>query len=710
MTSALRCGALIGALALCATSAFALDYPAAPKKPVVDTYHGVQVTDDYQWLEKGDDAAVKAWVAAENKLTRQVLDEVPGRAALRERIAQLMTSTSKSYFGLVERGGTIFAMKFQPPKQQPMLVTLKTVDSTDGEQVVLDPNALSDKGAITIDFFVPSNDGRKVAVSLSANGSEDGTVHVYDVRSGKELGDQVPRAQYPTGGGSLAWNHDGSGFYVTRYPAPGERPEADVHFFQQVWFHKLGTPATEDRYEIGQAFPRIAEIALSSSRDGRSTLALVSNGDGGEHALYLRTDGHGWRQVAAYADEVKAAQFGEDGYVYLLSRQDAPMGKVLRVPLARAAIDKAQLVLPPSDGTIQQFEVADGQLMVGELLGGPSRLRALDLKTRKLQEIALPPVSSVGDIARVGRGQMVARVASYVLPPAWFHVAAGQEPRKSALAVTSAADYADCEVLREFATSKDGTKVPLTIVQRKGTPRDGNNPTILYGYGGYGVSMTPYFSASRRAWLDHGGVLVVANLRGGGEYGEAWHLAGNLTKKQTVFDDFIASAQYLIAQKITSPKRLAAQGGSNGGLLMGAALTQRPELFRAVHSAVGIYDMLRVELDPNGAFNVTEFGSVKDKAQFEALYGYSPLHRVKDGTDYPAVLMTTGDNDGRVNPAHSRKMIARLQAADPSGQPILLRTNSASGHGIGTALSEAIEETTDAYTFLFHELGVPLTH
>jgi prolyl oligopeptidase len=243
---------------------------------------------------------------------------------------------------------------------------------------------------------------------------------------------------------------------------------------------------------------------------------------------------------------------------------------------------------------------------------------------------------------------------------------------------------------------------------RKGPKLDGHNPTILYGYGGYGVSMTPYFSSSRRVWLDHGGIYVVANIRGGGEYGEAWHTAGNLTRKQNVFDDFIASAEYLIAQHYTSTPKLAVMGGSNGGLLMGAVLTQRPDLFRAVSSSVGIYDMLRVELDPNGAFNTTEFGTVKDKAQFEALYAYSPFHHVKDGADYPAVLMMTGDNDGRVNPAHSRKMIARLQAADPHGKPILLRTTAAAGHGIGTALDEVINEQTDNFAFLFHELGVDL--
>jgi prolyl oligopeptidase len=702
----LRLAALLGALAA-TQAAFALDYPEAPKKPVVNSYHGVSVTDDYQWLENAADPQTKGWVAAENKLSRQWLDSVPGRDALHAQVDRLLKSTSNSYFDLVERGGTLFALKFEPPKQQPLLVTLKSADSTEGEHVVIDPNAMSSKGSIAIDFYAPSPDGRKVAVSLSANGSEDGSLHVFDVVSGKEQGDVVPRAAYPTGGGSVAWNADGSGFHYTRYPAPGERPEADMHFYQQVWYHRLGTPATKDHYEAGRDFPRIAETALESTRDGRDVAALVSNGDGGDHSLYLKTGKGDWQRVAGYDAEVKAVEFGDDGWLYLLSRKNAPKGQVLRVSLAHPDVAKAEVVLPESEGTIQSYQVAGGKLYASELLGGPSRLRTVDLKTHKIEEIALPPVSAVNGLVR-DRGQVLADITSYVTPPAWYHVEPGKAPRQTALVVTSAANYADTEVVREFATSKDGTKVPLNIIMRKGTKLDGNNPTILYGYGGYGVSMTPYFSSSRRVWLDHGGIYVVANIRGGGEYGEAWHTAGNLTHKQNVFDDFIASAEYLIAHHYTSTPHLAIMGGSNGGLLMGAVLTQRPDLFRAVSSSVGIYDMLRVELDPNGAFNTTEFGSVKDKAQFDALYAYSPYHHVKDGTDYPAVLMMTGDNDGRVNPAHSRKMIARLQAADPHGKPILLRTTAAAGHGIGTALDEVIEEQTDNYAFLLHELGVDL--
>ena len=298
-------------------------------------------------------------------------------------------------------------------------------------------------------------------------------------------------------------------------------------------------------------------------------------------------------------------------------------------------------------------------------------------------------------------------IMSYTEPPAWFEVGADQtKPKKTALVSTSPVSFSDIEVTREFATSKDGTKVPLNIMHRKGMKLDGNNPTLLYGYGGYGISMSPTFDFTRRLWFDRGGVYVVANIRGGGEFGEEWHKAGNLTKKQNVFDDFAAAAQYLIEKKYTNSNKLALLGGSNGGLLMGAMITQHPDLMRAVVSAVGIYDMLRVELAPNGAFNVTEFGTVKNADQFKALYAYSPYDHVVDGTKYPAILMLTGANDGRVAPYHSRKMTARLQAADKSDYPVLLRTSTSAGHGIGTALSERIKQQADIFSFLFAQLDM----
>jgi prolyl oligopeptidase len=688
-------------------------YPVAAPRPVTHEYHGVQVTDNFEWLEDGADPAVKAWVAAENAFSRQYLEAIPARPAVHERLAALMTSTSNAYTKLVERGGVVFALKNAPPKQQPLLVALKSVDDPASERVVFDPNGAAGGGALAIDFFVPSPDGRRVAISVSEGGSENGTLRVLDVATGVELPDHIPRVNYPTGGGSVAWSAGGQGLYYTQYPVPGSRPAADEHFYQQVFYHALGTPLESDRLEVGSDFPRIAETELKSSRDGRIVVAIVANGDGGDFSLYLKTPdakGQGaWRRIAADADGIKAVEIGDDHALYLLSHANAPRGKILRLPLPTpaAAVDwkRVPVIVPQSDGTIEDFVPAGATLYLSELLGGPSRLRAVDIGSRRAVTIALPPVTSVKELVKAGKRDVVAQLASYLAPPAWSHVAPGRKGvKRTALVETSEANFNDCEIVREFATSKDGTQIPLNVIRRKGTRLDGRNPTILYGYGGYGVSQKPDFRPERRAWLDRGGVFVIANLRGGDEYGEAWHLAGNLTKKQNVFDDFIASAEYLISHGYTNPQSLGILGGSNGGLLMGAAMTQRPELFRAVGSAVGIYDMLRVELDPNGAFNTTEFGSVKDEAQFKALYAYSPLHHVRDGVDYPAVLMQTGDNDGRVNPAHSRKMIARLQQADPNGRPILLRTSASSGHGVDTALSERIDQRTDLYAFFINEL------
>jgi prolyl oligopeptidase len=682
--------------------------PPTAKKPVTDVYHGVKVTDDYRWLENWDDPAVRKWSAAQNRHARAWLDALPNRAAIAKRVKELDTDTSPDYFGLRWRGGKLFAMKFQPPKEQPLLITLRSADEPDSARVILDPTRLNPKGTTTIDFYVPSRDGRLVAVSLSEGGSEEGSVHVYDTNSGKERGDVIPRVHGGTAGGSLAWNADGSGFYYTRYPRGTERPKEDLNFYQQVYFHKLGTPTETDTYVIGKDFPRIAEIVLETSEDGRYLLATVANGDGGEFAHYLLGPSDHWTQLTRFTDKITAAVFGHDEALYVLSRQDAPRGKILRLPLAQPKLAEATTVVPESDAAIMSYLPTANRLYVADLVGGPSQIRVFDRDGKPQKPVPVKPVSSVGQLVRLGDDDNILfRNETFIDPPAWYLFdAARDQVRQTKLVRTSPADFSGIEVVRVFAVSKDGTKVPLNILRRKGTKLDGSNPTLLYGYGGYNISVVPHFRASRSVWLEQGGVYALANLRGGGEYGEAWHLAGNLTRKQNVFDDFIACARYLIDAKYTNPDQFAIEGGSNGGLLMGAALTQHPELFRAVVSHVGIYDMLRVELHPNGAFNVTEFGSVKDPEQFKALFAYSPYHHVKDGTAYPAVLLLTGENDARVDPHNSRKMAARLQAATASKRPVLLRTTSSAGHGVDSSLSERIAEETDVFAFLFDQLGV----
>src|SRR6266446_4965469 len=697
---------VITALTLLNLSATAAS-PETPKKPVSTKYQDVTVEDPYQWLEQDNDPQVKAWSGAQNQRTRQYLDRLPDRAAIEKQLTEWYAKTAPSYSSLVSRPGILFAMKFQPPKQQQLLVRLTSADDLKSEKVVLDPNVLDAKGTTAIDWFVPSLDGKYVAVSLSKGGSEDGALHFYETATGKALPDTIVHVQYPTAGGSAAWNADGTGIFYTRFPRKGERPDADLNFYQQIYFHKLGTPDTEDKYSIGKDFPRIAEITLAASRDGKCILATVANGDGGDFAHYLLGPDGTWKQITQFSDQIKNARLGRDDALYLISRAGAPRGKILRLPLDAPELKNAAEIVPAGDAVIERIVPSRDALYVGDLLGGPSQIRRFDLNGKNSTIIPIPQISAVQEMLALEDGSLLFRDVSYTEPAAWFRCLNGKtEPAKSALRSTSPVSFADIEVRREFATSRDGAKIPLNILFRKGMKPDGSNPTLLYGYGGYGISMSPNFDFTRRLWFDRGGGYIVANIRGGGEFGEDWHKAGNLTKKQNVFDDFAAAADYLIKENYTRPEKLAIQGGSNGGLLMGAIITQHPDLMRAVVSSVGVYDMLRVELAPNGAFNVTEFGTVKDPDQFKALYAYSPYHHVVNGAKYPSILMMTGANDGRVAPYHSRKMVARLDEANKSQNPILLRTSSSAGHGIGTALNERIKQLADTYAFLFAQLGM----
>ena len=692
-----------------------LAYPASKRQPVQDTFHGTTVTEDYRWLETSNSAEAVAWIAAQNTLTHQVIDALPTRQAIKRELLGMLGSGRASRFGFDMTGTKLFALKRQPPKNQNLLVVMDASARLATERVVLDPNLLDPSGKTTIDWFKPSPDGSIVAVSLSQNGSEDGTLHLYRTDSGKALADVVPRVQFATGGGSVAWARDGKGFYYTRYPQGNERPAADANFYQQVYFHRLGDRAADDMYVIGKEFPRIAEIALTASEDGRHVLADVSNGDGGEHGFFLRSDDGPWRRIADYTDGFRRAEFGRDGRLYALALKGSPRGRIVAMTLddARSELPAAPTIVPESPAVIEAFLPTTHRLYVEALLGGPSELRVHALDGRRLGTADAQALTSITLGARLAGDRILFGSQSYVRAFAWYAydgARTGARPVKTPLsdapAFAVAGGVPGAVAVREFATSKDGTRVPVDIVRMKGTPRDGAQPALLTGYGGYGVSMRPYFSRDMVAWLHHGGTFAQVVLRGGGEFGEDWHLSGNLTRKQNVFDDFIAAAERLVSLKYTRPERLAIEGGSNGGLLMGAVLTQRPELFRAVVSEVGIYDMMRVELTPNGAFNVTEFGSVAKPDEFKALLAYSPMHKVKDGTAYPAVLMTTGEHDGRVEPWMSYKMIARLQAANPTGQPVLLRVASDAGHGIGTSLASAVDEEADKLAFLFWQLGM----
>lgn len=703
--------ALALASTVAAQAAPAPQPPRAPRRPVTETHHGVEISDPYRWLEDSRSPEVKAWTDAQGAAAQAYLEGLPNAKEIREQVKAIVLARSPSWFSLVERKGALFAMKSDPARQQPVLVWMPSAGDASRERILLDPSVLDPTGRTNVDWFVPSPDGKKIAVSLSQGGTESGDVQVFDVATMKPLGERIPRVHGGTAGGSLAWNRDGSGFWYTRYPREGERPEADLAFFQQVWFHELGKPGAADRKELGDELPRIAEVTLQARRDGKWVLAEVKNGDGGEVELWLRPGGKGsWSRISRFADRAVDGEFGEGDELFLLSRKDAPRGRILRLPLPPRGADPlagARVVVPEGPEAIVGMEVGRDRIYVATIDGGPSRLRMYGLSGKPAGEVPVLPVSTVGQVVpTAGRGILFQNV-SWVDPLAWyaFDPAKGKVA-KTRLATTSPVDLSGSEVVRGWATSKDGTRVPVDVLRMKGTKLDGDRPTVLYGYGGYGVNESPYYSPILALWILNGGVYANAVLRGGGEFGEDWHLAGNLTRKQNVFDDFFAVAEWLVQERYTRPERLAILGGSNGGLLVNAALTQHPRAFRAAASLVGISDMIRVETTTNGAFNVTEFGSVKDPAQFRALHAYSPYHHVVDGTRYPAVLLTAGEGDPRVDSWHAKKMAARLQEATTSGLPVVLRI-SGWGHGIGSSRDERIAQSADLWTFFFAELGVP---
>jgi prolyl oligopeptidase len=704
---------LLGSGIACTPDGSSNGPPVARIENVQDILHGVQVNDPYRWLEDWEDPEVRQWSNAQNTYARSFLDRLPFREDLAERIDQILAATSNSYYALSSSGKLLLAMKRQPPLNQPLLVRLLSLDDLASEQVVLDPNQLDTAGSISIDWYVPSPDGRLVAISLSSGGSESGDVHLFAVDTGQKVDEVIFRVNGGTAGGDLAWLPDSSGFYYTRYPREGERPSEDLSFYQQLWFHKLGASAETDTYVFGKDFPRTAEVRVQVNDQG-DLLLTMQLGDSGRFEHYLRRSDEDWVRLARYEDQIVTAVFGFSNDLFLVSRKDAPRGVIQRLDLQKGSIDSVKTIVPEdSDTIISDFYhkptmvVTPNCLFVTYQLGGPSEIRVFDHEGKPKDSPTTPPVSSIYELERLDGDQVLYRVASYVDPPAWLQFDPHQgSSTETSLVDHSPVDFSDYEVLRSMVASKDGTPIPVNLIQRKGTILDSSHPVLLTGYGGFGISRSPAFVPLRKVWLEQGGIFAQANIRGGGEFGEEWHRAGMLTEKQNCFDDFAAVMSWLIEKQYTSRDRLAIMGGSNGGLLMGAILTQHPGLPRAVVARVGMYDMLRNELTPNGTFNIPEYGTVEDPEQFQALLAYSPYHNVKRGTSYPAILFMTGANDPRVDPMHSRKMTALLQAAGGGNTPILLRTSGGTGHGLDTPLRERIEEAVDWYGFLFDQLGV----
>jgi len=704
---------LVALSSVAATRAKLPPKPKAVKKTVTNTYWGVTVPDDYQYMENGKDPGVGKWVRGQDRYTRAWMNGHPERKAILDRVVALTHSDSPDYYGANYTNGTYFFLKELPPRQQPYLVSLTSVMDVKSERTVVDPNEIDPTGATTIDFYAPSLDGRYVAVSLSKNGTEDGTLHLYIAASGKPMPDVIPGVNGGTAGGSVAWTQDGSGIYYTRYPRAGERAPEDLAFYQQIYFHRLGTPISQDTYVLGKEFPKIAEIELSSSPDGLFILADVSNGDGGEHGYWLRNTSGAWIQLTRFEDRVIEAKFGMDDALYLLSREDAPKKKILRLPLRYPEMHHAAVIVPEGENAIEAYTPTESRLYVTEMVGGPTQMRVYDLRGKEQGLVTMPEISLLGGAVRTTGDEVLVRSQSYTRPPAYYRYGPGRVAmQETGLKQVSPADFSDCEVRREFAETPEGVKIPLNIIMRKGTRLDGQAPTILYGYGSYGLSEQPYFQPEIKLWVEQGGIYVDASVRGGGEYGEAWHQAARLGTKKVSMDDFAACARYLVEKGYTSKSKLAIEGGSAGGLLVYGTLVHYPDFMQAAVAHVGYGDVLRTELEPNGAFNVTEFGTVKDSVQFRGMAAYSPYHHIVDGKTYPSVLALTGANDPRVASWETYKMVARLQATG-SKNPTLMRVSFDSGHGMGTALSEKDQQTADVMMFLFDQLGVkyrPVRH
>jgi len=687
----------------------AFDYPESRRDDTTNTYHDVSVADPYQWLEDWSSSEVKNWSVRQNEVARGFLDGLPNRDEIARRVDSVMSADTVSYYSGQRIGDKAWFMKYAPPKQQPFLVEVDADGNKASERIVFDPATADKSGSTSVEWFHVSPNGKLVAIALTVAGAEIADLHIFDLATGKQVDEVVPRVNGPTAGGDLGWDADSAGFYYTRYPRDGEKSAEDQNFYQQLWHRKLGTPLSTDNYEIGELFDRIAEIRVKIHEASGKALVTMQYGDSGRFQLYLRETNRSWFQLSDYEDKLVQAEFIDESTLLVLSRNMAPRGKFMRMDISQLPRTRLSLAIAePEDAFASNFYgdptfiVHANRIYAKTLSGGPEQLRVFDLQGQP-QAAPKMEVSGVGQIIPWDDGVML-RQSSYLSPNSWLLVD-GTHTSRHPLSSTSAVDFSDYKVVREFARSLDGTRVPVNIIMAKNSKRDGNNPMLLTGYGGYGISMSPRFRPTLKVWLEQGGMFAQANLRGGGEYGEEWHQQGMLDRKQNVFDDFHAAMRMLIDAKYTSANKLVIEGGSNGGLLMGAMIVQHPQDFRATVSHVGVYDSVRSELSPNGAFNIPEYGTVADPVLFKALYAYSPYHNVKEAA-YPSILFMTGENDGRVDPMHSRKMTAALQHANTSKNPIFLRTSGNTGHGAGTPLRETISQQVDRLAFMFNSLGM----
>ena len=690
-------------------TSFPLAPPRAAQKPVIDMYHGVKVLDNYRWLEDGQSPETQKWVTQEMAYTRGILNRLPGREAIHNRLTELLSIGSVT--PPVMAGRHYFYTRREGLQNQPVLYVRDGLDGAD--RVLVDANKLSADGTIALDWFQPSETGKYIAYGTSPSGSEMSTLHILETKTGTVLADTIER----TRAASIAWKLDNSGFYYTRSPKPGEVPAGQEMYNRHVYYHELTNdpediPEDSDQPIFGEGRDPEDWPNISLSNDGRWLLINVSQGwTKSELFLWKTNAGTPPTRITTGKNFLYSGEI-YNGKLYITTNEDAPRYRVFVTDVGNYEREAWKELIPQSDAVLQGVAVYGGKLFAQYEQNASTQLKLFDLDGKMVKDLALPAIGSVYQTGgRWDRDEIFYGFQSFTFAPSIYRYDLKEASTSLWSKVEAPSiDPAAYEVNQEWFKSKDGTRVPMFVVNKKGVQKNGKNPTLLTGYGGFNVSLTPSFSRTAYLWMEHGGIFAVANLRGGADFGEDWHRAGMLDKKQNVFDDMIAAAEYLMAEKYTDKNHLAIQGGSNGGLLMGAMITQRPDLFRAVVCQVPLLDMIHYQDFQIAKLWVPEYGTSENAEQFKWLYAYSPYHHVKPGVEYPATLFMTADTDTRVDPMHAKKMTAEMQAEAKNGtshtRPILLRIESKAGHGAGKPVTKQIEEFTDVYSFLFWQLGV----
>jgi prolyl oligopeptidase len=675
-------------------------YPDSPRVSQVDDYHGVKVTDPYRWLEDLDSSQTRAWVEAQNQVTSAFLAAIPEREPLRERLRELWDY--RRYGVPVRHGGRYFFTRNHGLQDQDVLYR---VDTPDGEpRLLLDPNTLSPDGTVALTGWSVSEDGRLLAYGLSSGGSDWQEWRVREVETGRELPDHLKWVKFS----AAAWTHDDLGFFYSRYDEPREgRPLEEANFYQKLYYHRLGAPQSADELIYQRPDSKEMGFIASVSEDGRYLLIHAWRGTETENAFFyqdLRQPGSPVVELLGGFDAAYTFIANDGPRFWFHTDLGAPRGRLIEIDLRDPARERWRELVPEGEETLQGATCLNETLVVHYLKDAHSQVRQYGMDGGFLREVELPGLGTVeGFTGRCKDRETFYGFNGYTTPDTIYRydLETGEATvfRRPEIRGFDAGRY---ETRQVFFPSKDGTRIPMFITARKGLKLDGSNPTYLYGYGGFNVSLTPTFSPAHVAWMERGGVYAVANLRGGGEYGEEWHLAGSKLKKQNVFDDFIAASEWLIANGYTSPRRLAIAGYSNGGLLTAACMVQRPDLYGAVLVGVGVLDMLRFHKFTIGWGWTSDYGSPDDPADFQAIYAYSPYHNLKPGTAYPPTLITTADHDDRVVPGHSFKFAAALQRDNAGPHPTLIRIETRAGHGGGKPVSKKIEETADEFAFLLN--------